>query len=163
MNTEQLDELIKAELFGRIPADHPALAGYPDRWQSRLRHMVMNIDAQIAERSGRVSALEVEHGRTPEWRAALGEFRAWRGRAVAVKNRAAARLQDVNAQIKQRNIADSEAGRDDYATLLRAAIIRHRDLIVANPGDDQDADKWLWAVLDGDWHILTIDPPAARP
>ena len=173
-DVEITDDLLISELFDdATPEEMAVLQADPEAWYRALVRLQKDLDEQLAARWAGMEAIEAEHGESDFERQARSEFMAWRGKLIPIHRRVTTRMVDVKPLMKAHRVAqgrlhnemhmkeaaqrrDQKEADQQKIRLLRNAIKRHRDLVMADMTDQ--ADELLWRVLKDDWAIFKVEP-----
>jgi DNA-binding transcriptional regulator GbsR (MarR family) len=120
------------------------------RWRQELSAVVREMEEQFAIRGADLAALRARcfaNGDKEAYFAAEAEHLNWKARATGFKRHVVDRLQEVNALMKENNVAHSHDLSDRKYRALRLAITVHRSTVEAEY-EPTAADLLLWEALE---------------
>lgn len=124
-------QMIEDELRGALETRR-LLEVDPEAWRDGLVAIVQDVDTQFSRRQAAAQTMKAEclelgaEGRA-RWVAYAAQYREWRGAANGYKRRVVARLREVKALIKARNV-DTQSWSSEVWAEVRAAVDEWEDL-----------------------------------
>jgi hypothetical protein len=164
MTDDAFANLVAEEVKGKVSDSQRDYLNLPenwDRWHKALIRLSQNLQNQlenIAEREEsektRYEAMGADGIRLlTEF---LGDMEMRRKRITRFKFFVDQRLDEVSRMLELGG--DEVSEREGLVEFLRAAIERHRNLLIDNDMEATPVDQALWAALEGRWEFDAITP-----